>query len=366
MSCRRYYWLASGAILALTACNSDDHCSRRPWECPVTEVATGGASTAGTGGATGGASSDSGDTSCGVPASFKWSSSDALIGPDSNHISIKDPSIVYYGGLWHVFASTVDSGGNYSITYLNFNDWSQASSATQYPLSTLGSGYRAAPQAFYFRPQNKWYLVYDGGPSYSTTTDITTPSSWTSPKILASNGPSNWLDHWVICDSANCYLFFSADDGKFYRMQTSIGNFPGGWSSYVVVMQDSTTGNLFEASNVYKIKGTDKYMALIEAFNSESTGRRFFRSWTADSLDGAWTALADTYSNPFASAANVAFSVAAWTNDISHGEMIRDSYDETLTLDTCNLQYLYQGKDPSASGTYNLLPWKLGLLTRTN
>jgi endo-1,4-beta-xylanase len=131
-------------------------------------------------------------------------------------------------------------------------------------------------------------------------------------------------------------------------------------------MQDPTAGRLFEASNVYKLKGANKYLALIEAFDSESMGRRFFRSWTADSLDGTWTVLADTYNNPFASAANVTFSGTSWTNDISHGEMIRDGYDETLTIATCNQQYLYQGKAPSASGTYNLLPWKLGLLTPMN
>ena len=47
--------------------------------------------------------------------------------------------------------------------------------------------------------------------------------------------------------------------------------------------------------------------------------------------------------------------------------MLRDGYDETLTIDTCNLSFLYQGYDPNAdTSVYNKIPWRLGLLTKTN
>ncbi|GAA4086941.1 hypothetical protein GCM10022233_82270 [Streptomyces shaanxiensis] len=87
---------------------------------------------------------------------------------------------------------------------------------------------------------------------------------------------------------------------------------------------------------------------------------------TSLSIAGTWTPLADTEANPFARSTNVTFDGTPWTQDISHGEMLRDGVDQTLTINPCRLRYLYQGMDPAASGPYNTLPWRLGLLTQTN
>ena len=239
---------------------------------------------------------------------------------------------------------------------MNFGDFSQAASAVQVPLANKPMGDTVAPQVFYFRPHNKWYLISQWGAKYSTNTDIANPDGWSAPKSLLSGGPSNGIDYWVICDSAYCHLFFSGDDGKLYRSKTAIGNFPN-FSGYEVVMADPVAGKLFEASNVYKVEGTNKYLLLVEAY-----GPRYFRSWTSTSLDGPWTALADKQSAPFAGAANVSFDGAKWTNDISHGEMIRAGYDETLTINTCNMQFLYQGVDPSSTADYEQLPYRLGVI----
>jgi hypothetical protein len=316
-----------------------------------------------------------------LPSRFQWQSSAQLIGPKSdathNIRAVKDPSVVHHNGRWHVFASSVNTNGSYSMVYLNFTDWSQAANATHHYLdqTPIGTGYKTAPQVFYFAPQRLWYLVFQTGDNaaYSTNADISNPRTWSAPKKFYANGMPQiikdnigsgyWVDFWTICDSAKCYLFSSDDNGHLYRSETSAASFPNGMTNTVIAMQDSARYPLWEAANVYKVSNENKYLLIVEAIGSG--GRRYFRSWTAPTITGPWTALADTESNPFAGANNVTFSGGTWTKDISHGEMIRSGIDQTMAVGSCNLRYLYQGKDPNATDPYNLLPWRLGLLTQT-
>jgi endo-1,4-beta-xylanase len=313
----------------------------------------------------------------GLPSSFQWSSSGPLIGPkpDAAHpvVSVKDPSVIRYKGRWLVYATTANTAGGWSLEYTSFRDWSQAPAASPYYLdqTAIGPGYRAAPQVFYFAPKRKWFLVYQTGvPSYSTTDDPSRPQSWSAPKnfqdkmpdVIAQNiGNGYWVDFWVVCDRTMCYLFSSDDNGHLYRSETTVRDFPNGFGNTQIVLQDPNRYALFEASNVYKIKGTDRYLLLVEAIGSD--GRRYFRSWTAHGLTGSWVPLADTEDNPFARWSNVTFPGGAWTRDISHGEMIRAGVDQKMEIDTHCLHYLYQGMDPAATGDYSQLPWRLGLLT---
>uniref|UniRef100_A0A8H8CEC8 Alpha-L-arabinofuranosidase n=1 Tax=Psilocybe cubensis TaxID=181762 RepID=A0A8H8CEC8_PSICU len=237
------------------------------------------------------------------------------------------------------------------MVYLNFTDFSKAHLADQFYLvdSPIGAGYRAAPEIFFFEPQNLWYLIFqDGNSGYSTNPDIGNPAGWSAvqnfftdvPATVTNNwGPNGgWLDMWVICDADNCHLFSSDDNGNLYRAQTSISNFPNGMGEPVIAMNDPNKFALYEASNVYNF-GTG-YLLLVEAIGSD--GHRYFRSWTATDLAGTWTPLADTEANPFARASNVVFKeTPGWTQDISHGEMIRASHDQTLTIDPTYIKETY-------------------------
>lgn len=308
---------------------------------------------------------------------FHWESSAPLISPTADKtqkiFGVKDPSIVSFGGRYHVFI-TIASDKGWSLAYTSFRSWEEAKNATVFPLenSPMGPGYRAAPQVFYFAPQKLWYLVYQGGPPlYSTTNDISDPLSWSAPKPFFNTTPDilkhpdsydTWLDFWNICDDRNCYLFFTGDNGDFYRAETTLEQFPNGFHSTVRVMT-ANNNDIFEASNTYKLKGTNTYLTLVEAIGEKG---RYFRAWTSESLAGNWTPIPTDPMNTFADSNNVDFSGSVWAEGVSHGEMLRSSADQTLTIDPCKpLQFLYQGLESTQNKTteYIELPYSLGLLT---
>jgi hypothetical protein len=303
---------------------------------------------------------------------LKWKATDVLVKPVSdethNLVSVKDPSIVRYNNKWHIYATTANTRGNWSIVYLSFADWADATNAKPYYIDQNPNlrGYHCAPQVFYFRPHKKWYLIYQSQPpQYSTTDDLSKPETWTKPESFFTNKPASaarlWIDFFVICDDTHAYLFSTGDDGRMYRSRTKIEDFPTGMSDPEIAIQ-GPRNDVFEGGMAYKIKGTSTYLALVEAIGPA----RYYRAWTSDRLDGEWTPVpeATTFQKPFAGINNVTFEdgVTAWTKDISHGELIRDGYDETLTIDPNNLQLLFQGRDPGINARYDQLPYKLGLL----
>ncbi len=133
--------------------------------------------------------------------------------------------------------------------------------------------------------------------------------------------------------------------------------FLSGWSAPQLALQ----ANVFEASHTYRLKGMNRYLTIIEARGDR---RRYYKAYVADRLEGPWKSLADTQAQPFAGLANVQQD-RHWTDNISHGELIRAGTDEMLKVDPVGLRFLFQGASDAEyrNNSYGQIPWRLGILT---
>jgi hypothetical protein len=282
----------------------------------------------------------------------------------------KDPTLVFHEGRWHVFMS-VKLPGRTAIEYCSVEKWEDAQASRRTLLPVSDSNYFGAPQVFYFAPQKKWYLIYQMGVpgatkmwvAYSTTSTIGEPASWTKARPILDGGPDDprrvgGLDYWIICDDERAYLFLTSLNGQMWRLWTRLEDFPAGFDHCELALQ----ARIFEASHTYKLKGQNRYLTIVE-----EDGRRYYKAYLAERLDGAWSPVADSAEHPFAGAPNIrpAEGVTPWTDNVSHGELIRDGIDQTLTVDGNNLRFVFQGmlEAEKAGKGYGQFPWRIGILT---
>ena len=266
-----------------------------------------------------------------------------------DEISVKDPTIVYAGGKWHMFYTYVGGSCTWCLGYANAATIEGLHSATHISLNSTVPGF--APQIFWFEPQSKWYLTVSGA-QFSTNTDINDVNGWTTPQSM---GSFSGLDTSCISDGNNVYFFSASDDGTALRRSTTVANFPYNWSEPTIVATDT-----FEGIQVYKSLADGKFYMMIEDLGAG----RHYELWTADSLGGTWTKVEEDWAHRD----KLVYFGEHWTDQVSHGELLRAGKNERMEINDINrCQFLIQGvlAEDYASLPYSSLPYNLGVIRQS-
>jgi len=297
----------------------------------------------------------------------RWMVQPPLLAPGPpasfDDVAVKDPSIVFHDGCWHLFYTACGKRG-YALGYVSSSKLEALGDAPRHALVQLAGTsdrYAAAPQVFFFVPHDTWYLVYqtrdaDYQPVYATTRTIDNPESWTLPRpLVLKKDDGKWIDFWMICDDSTAYLFYTRDHRDVYVMTTGLDAFPDGFANPRKVF-----GPVHEAVHVYKAVGLDEYHMLYEMRDGDGT-RRFGLAKAQEPL-GPWRTVDDA----FATGNRLAYppSVERWTEEVSHGELLRIGCDQRLEYNPAERRFLIQGLALGEhAGDYVKLPWKLGIVT---
>jgi len=345
-------------------------------------------------------------TNAGVFPYRKWIVSKPILqaGPAGSidDVSVKDPSIVYYSGKYHLFYTSKASraaaknfrfiSNNRSGTvYVAAETLEGLKHAKRYDLGAICQYVIVAPQVFYFEPHKKWYLVaqtpVDGMPDlmpfYMTNDNIGDVRGWSKPAEIKTCKSHNgfWIDFWVICDAVKAHLFYTDHAGGVFRMECPIGEFPEGFASQreetvLAERGENEIGRwrLHEASHVYYVKQANEYLMLVEGVYRHPTRRnywdsrtRFMFAYVADKLEGPWRRVEDNPNDFAGDPAHLYYDhgIKCPYGQVSHFELIRSGYDQRLEIQDYRLTLLFQAFDATGMGPdydYNDLPWELAIM----
>lgn len=294
-----------------------------------------------------------------------WYLSDPILEPgpynSPDEVSVKDPTIVNFGGLWHLFYTARDSL-EYTTRYVSAPVLGQLQTAKKYDLPQIRgkTRYGSAPQVFFFGPQNIWYLIFQNRdsnyqPAFSINSDISDAGGWSEPTpLLRKDADQKWIDFWVIADETKVYLFYTQSHTQVFYKSTNYKDFPHGWSEAKAVFS-----GVHEAVHIYKVKEKKEYHMIYEL---NQQGVRSYGLAIADHLEGPWQKSTDSY----ATGDQLVFKGQnKWTDMVSHGEAIRSGYDQKMEYDPFDAKWIFQGVlKEEITNDYPSIPWKLGIISK--
>ncbi len=299
----------------------------------------------------------------------RWTVSAPLFTPQTawDSIAVKDPSIVYAEGAWHLFYTAISPSATLT-GYASAPTLEGLRTAQHHELPMVRSTaerYGCAPQVFYYAPQGLWYLLFQNRdanymPCYCTTATIADPASWSEFRpLLPKDESAKWIDFWVIADETRVYLFYTRAHHDVVYRTTSLADFPNGWGDWQVAYS-----GVHEAVHIYKAQSSGAYHMVYECnAGASATGERSFGLAVADELAGSWRKETDAYA--VGSQLVYPEGVSVWTREVSHGEALRLGCDQHMEYDDTHPRWLIQGLlREQQTEDYVDLPWILGLIER--
>lgn len=329
-----------------------------------------------------------------------WTVMETVLAPgrpgNFDEIGVKNPSIVFHKGLWHLFFTSkplpTSQEFKTALGYASAPEISQLAQSPRTEMRSILGQSVISPQVFYFEPQGLWYLIGHIGeptkhtlePVYSTNEDITNVQGWSPVRRLnvqRVNPAAFWIDFWVICDDQKAHLFYADHSGVLYRTETPLADFPHGFSHSPEQVAFELAGvnsrgdwRFYNAGHIYRVKSAGKYLALMEGAYAHPTRKRlrdardrFLTAMLADKLEGPWRPV-EVRQGEFLAEDRWLFDVDGERmppRPVSHPEVIRSGYNQRLELDDFRLEVLFQtfdAREVETNYNYHSLPWRLMLM----
>lgn len=320
-----------------------------------------------------------------------WRCGGVLLEPGRSFdgIAVKDPTVVYDAGAWHLFYTAIGAEGpttRRSIGYVTAPRLDELCDAERHDLKQAWRGFQyeiAAPQVFYCSPLGKWVLVAqrpEAGPTryvpvISLSDNIRDVTGWSSPRDLvpaAELPPGRTaIDFWIIRDGDSFWLFFSDQQHGVWAMRSSSPNLVEcRWDAPQRVLFDQGPDwELHEAAHIYFVPALRRYRLYIEAFRYGGTHanhlERFIAVYRADRLPGPWTQEggADAGDSILPEDIEGADGRIPGVHQVSHPEWIRRGADERLEIDATPPAIIQETIVESPREDYASLGWRLRLIT---
>jgi len=319
----------------------------------------------------------------------RWHDRGRLLAPDPlipfAARAVKDPSIVYYDGAWHLFYTALSLGGDRSLGYMRSPSLAAFTPQRPHQLRFDPAMQPAAPFVFYHTEHALWYLIFQVVsprrrsyiPVYATNVSLD-PATWSAPRALVPDTKhleKRRIDFWIIADRTHFFLFYWDNVGGTWYVDCPRDRFPLGFERERRVLSIvEPTWEIHEAGCIYWVTDQAMYLLLVESTLADTTtGRRlypderqyrFYAALTARDPRGPWY-LVD---NPFFARVEDIQTPGPhrWMRNVSHGEVLRSNISETPSITSHNVRFLIQSQPepfmPAASFRYADLRWDLGLI----